>query len=87
MSEVAPPNASELDDLPASPERCRQILLDILMSPRLTNGENATAEEFLFEDHRSPRVPYHAAVLAAARWAFQTGELQIVLPPGLRLVE
>lgn len=85
MNEVVPPNVSDQAGS-VGPERCRQILLDIL-SPRLSNGEVMQAERLIFDGSRNPNESYYESVVAAARWAFQTGELQIVLSPGLRLVQ
>lgn len=74
------------------PGRLAEILRDILSSPAVDNGEAAAADEWITTRTLGPADSYHEAVLAAARYAFQAGQLQIVVPdsspsPGLRLVQ
>jgi hypothetical protein len=85
MNEVVPPSAPDPAHA-ADPERCRQILLDILSSPALTNGEAEQASDYVLQGWSEASNSYFEAVLAAARWAYQQGDLQVVTP-GLRLVK
>lgn len=62
------------------PTRLAEILTDILSKPQLTNGEAAAGMEMITAEGIGPSDSWEAAVLAAARYCWQVGGLQIALP-------
>lgn len=64
------------------PARLAAILEDILSSPRINNGEFATATDYLTEGSLGLVDSVEAATLAAARYCWQLGGLAISRTPG-----
>jgi hypothetical protein len=72
---------------PPSPSVLLSVLDTILSTPPITNADAATADAWINFDGLSIEESTYASVLAAARYCFQAGGLQLSVTPHLTVVE
>lgn len=84
MSIAVPPNDCPDEAVglrPPDPARLLQILETILSTPTITNDDAATADAWINFDGLSIEECTASSVLAAARFAYQAGGLQLIARP------